>query len=142
MRRCIIFLLVWIATAVQADDFTYKYLVMTDSEGTMTSLGVDELVITFADGQLTAVNADGTRTLTLATLSTMFFSETAKGTDAIDETTTGIGFPDPDRPVEIFTLGGLSRGTFSCLDKAREALPSGIYILKQNGTTTKTIIRK
>lgn len=59
-----------------ADDFTYPFLVLVDSEGSQTTVSVNELEITFSDGQLVAKNSDGTTSIALATLAMMQFTET------------------------------------------------------------------
>lgn len=71
-----IMLLATFLGAAMADDYTYPYLRFVDSEGTQTTVSVNELEITFSEGQLVAKNSDGTATIPLASLAMMQFSET------------------------------------------------------------------
>ncbi|MCR4994222.1 MAG: Ig-like domain-containing protein [Bacteroidales bacterium] len=73
-----------------ADDYTYPYLVFTDSDGDETTVSVDDLEITFSDGQLVATNGDGSITLTLSTLASMAFSTT--GGSSSEKTACGLAF--------------------------------------------------
>ncbi len=139
MKQYIIILLATVAMTTQADDFTYNYLVMTANDGTKTSVSVTDLNMTFADGRLSAVNADGTRAFDLVSLASMAFSETIEESG---NTTTDICLPDSDAPAEVFTLSGMAKGTFGNLTQMKKTLPAGIYIVKQNGKTTKITIQK
>ena len=138
MKQCIMIILVFTATAVHADDFVYKYLVMTASNGTKTSVSVADLNMKLVDGQLVAVNADGTTSVSLSSLASMFFSEEAVSSSG---TTTGVDLPDSTQPLKVFTPSGVAKGRFDNLSQLREALPAGIYVVKQNGKVTKTTIK-
>ena len=121
------------ATSAHADDFAYPYLVLEGADGTQTSVSVQSLTLTPAEGLLTARNAEGTWSLSLAGLSKMYFSTTP----------TGIVPPvrGEEEEVEVFTLAGLSAGVFENVGKAQQALPRGVYIVKSRSKTIKMTVR-
>lgn len=113
----------------------YDYLVFRSSDGTETALSVSQLKITFADGQLVAVNSETNQTFNLTSLSKMYFSQAVP---------TGVErqqLVDDDAAVEVFALSGVSMGRFERLDEARQRLQSGVYVVKQNGKTFKIAVK-
>lgn len=120
-------------------DGEFPYLTFIASDGTVTSLGVESLEMTVTkDGNLVAVNSDGSKTFTLTSLAKMYFSlsdeSTASGiTMAEAEGTTG--------EVEVFTLTGISLGKFTNSTKAKASLEQGVYILKSKSETLKITVR-
>ena len=72
------------ALTAAAEEYDYPYLVFTNSDGTETAVAVDELEITFSNGQLVATNNTGAQTaLTLAELASMRFADAAHLPDGI-----------------------------------------------------------
>lgn len=137
MKNGMIICLLAISAQTLADDFTYKYLVMTDSDGKHTSVATSGLTLTIDNGNLVLVNEEGTTSLSLASLATMEFSE-----EKISDTTTAIGsLPAISTAVEVYNLQGVSQGTFDSISQARSTLPKGIYIVKQNGQTRKITLK-
>lgn len=118
-----------------ADDYTYPYLVFTNSQGQQTAIAVDGLEIKISDGNLLATNAEGTTTLSLADLASMQFTETADTSTGIDELDTA------ELPVTVYSLSGIEVGTFDNLKMAQQRLQQGVYIVKQNGKTAKFCVR-
>ena len=118
-----------------ADDYTYHYLVMTDSQGSQTAIAVDNLEITFSEGKLLAVNADGTTTLSLPDLAMMEFAESAETSTGIDEVNTSI------LPVTVYSLSGMEMGTFTNVKEAQRQLPQGVYVAKKDGQTAKFCVK-
>lgn len=120
-------------------DGEFPYLTFVGSDGTVTSLGVESLEMTVTeDGNLVAVNGDGSKTFTLTSLAKMYFStgdeSTASGITMTEaEGTTG--------EVEVFTLTGISLGKFTDSAKAKESLEHGVYILKSKSQTFKITVR-
>lgn len=122
-----------IALSLQAYD--YPYLSFQTSEGTVQSVSVNELIITFSNGQLVLTNTDGSQTFSLSDLSYMFFSK--------EQNTTGVTRIEDvsNQTVEVFTLNGLVIGRFESLQKAKAELKPGLYLIKSNGKTQKVVIR-
>ena len=121
--------------ALSARAADYDYLVVRSSVGTVTALSISQLKITFADGQLVAVNSETTQTFNLTSLSKMYFSQAVP---------TGVErqqLVDDDAAVEVIALSGVSMGRFERLDEARQRLQSGVYVVKQNGKTFKIAVK-
>ena len=65
-----------------ADD--YPYLVFQNADGSVKTVAVESLTITFSDGKLLATNVAGTETFALSDLSKMYFSSDATGIEEIE----------------------------------------------------------
>lgn len=92
-------------SAAMADDYTYPYLVFVNGEGAQTTVSVNELEITFSNGQLVAKNSDGTTSVDLATLTMMQFTETGTVSPVTPaRTESGLAFAEGSATVTA-TLG-------------------------------------
>ncbi len=133
-NRLVAILAAMLATgAVYADD--YGYFIFQKTDGTLVSLASESLSMTFSDGKLVATNGTESCTLPLSSLSKMYFSsDDATGIDNV-QTADGCG------KVEIFSVQGVSLGSFSSLETARKSLASGAYIVKANGRTFKIAVK-
>lgn len=132
MKRSL-FILVMVICAVMAQAADYPYLVFTNTGGTTTVLGVTNMTLAVGGSNLSVTNADGTTTFVLTELANMQFS--ADGTTGIENVLNG------EQPVDIFSITGVSLGTFNSLTEGAKALPVGAYVIKQ-GTNTQTIVVK
>lgn len=105
----------------------YSYLTIEQQDGTKLSIAAEGLTITFSNGSLVA----GSTTISLTDLSRMYFSNT-------DETTSGITTVKAEdltgSNAEVYDLSGRRMPNTS-------ALPKGIYVIKQNGTTKKVQVK-
>jgi len=117
-----------------AEAYDFPYLILQSADGNTQAVSVESLTITFADGQLLAVNDDGNQTYTLTDLSKMFFSSSGNATGISTKESVG-------ESVEAFTLGGLSLGTFSSLTEAKSSLKAGVYVLRSKNKTVKIAIK-
>lgn len=135
MKRLLITLIVFAALvfSVQAGDYTY--LTFRSNDGTEISFSVDNLNITFSNGQLVVVNNETNQTLSLSDLNKMYFTNSA--VTNIEETMPSEG----DTDVEVFTTTGVSMGIFNSLSHARQTLMMGVYIVKQSGKIYKIAIK-
>lgn len=137
MKNGMLFLLLALPAQVLADDFTYQYLVLTDSKGKHVSVATSGLSMTVDDGSLVLANDEGTVTLSLATLTMMEFSETK-----VSDVTTGVSaLPAAGAAIEVFDLRGVSKGTFSTVSQMRGSLPPGIYVVRHNGQSKKITLK-
>lgn len=132
-KRLLIFfsMLLFIATARAGD---YKSLVFQTSSGT-TAVDLSSLVLTIANGKLTATNSSGTESFTLTDLIKMYFST---------ETTTGIkgvSTDSTDKPVTVYDVNGREMGSYSSLEAAKSSLRQGVYVIKQDNQTFKIVVR-
>ena len=117
-----------------ADDFSYNYLVFTTQEGTEKSVAVENLKLTFVNGQMVVDNGLETQTYDLSSLSKMFFAENS--VDGIVETTI-----DANEEVDVFTVSGIGMGKFNNVNEAKKSLGRGVYIFKQGSKTNKISIK-
>lgn len=122
------------AMVARADEYPYPYLVMTTSSGEQTAVAVDELVITFSDGKLVAQNAAGTQSFTLTDLASMNFSATNVLTDGVETISS-------DQLAEGAAIYDLSGRKLQISQLSNGQLPRGVYIVKQNGKTSKMYVK-
>lgn len=134
MKRSL-FILVTVICAVMVQAADYPCLVFTNTGGTTTVLGVTNMTLAVSGSNLSVTNADGTTTFVLTELANMQFSVDGTTVSAIDHVL------DAGQPVSVFSLTGVSLGTFNSLTEGAKALPVGAYVIKQ-GTNTQTIVVK
>lgn len=132
MKRSL-FILVTVICAVMAQAADYPYLVFTNTGGTTTVLGVTNMTLAVSGSNLSVTNADGTTTFVLTELANMQFS--ADGTTGIENVLNG------EQPVDIFSITGVSLGTFNSLTEGAKALPVGAYVIKQGGKAQTVVVR-
>lgn len=131
----ILVLVVAVVCAGIAQAADYPYLVFTNTGGTTTVLGVTNMTLAVSGSNLSVTNADGTNTFVLTDLTNMQFSVDGSTVSAIDHVL------DAGQPVSVFSLTGISLGTFNSLTEGAKALSTGAYVIKQ-GTNTQTIVIK
>lgn len=135
----IILTLLFAAGAFQASAQSLDYLTFRQADGTETSLGIDNLVITFTNGRLTADNGEQQFSTALTDMDRMFFAATPT---AIDQAVTA---PAAGR---VRIVGGrlLIDGTPATdaavysLDGRRQSptrLTRGVYVVRIQGETLK-----
>lgn len=121
-------------TLLGNEAYDYPYLTLQANDGSLTSLSVESLTITISNGELVVTNGDGTQTFPLASLNKMFFAETAE--------TTGISEAiETDETVCVYSLNGISLGTYPSMRAARSALRPGFYIMKTSSKTIKLSVK-
>ena len=131
MKKVLILLLVLCATFAQAS--TYKYLVFTNTAGTTTAFGVNNLTLTIDGSQLQVTSADGSVNIALIDLKSMQFS--ADGTTALEKVI------DAEAPVQVYSISGASLGTYESMLEAAKSLHAGSYVIS-NGNQSQTIVIK
>lgn len=126
-------LLFFICCAMVAQASTYKYLVFTNTTGTTTAFGVNNLTLKREGSNLQVTNADGTVNIALADLKSMQFS--------IDGTTALENVLNADAPVQVYSISGASLGTYESMLEAAKSLHAGSYVIS-NGNQSQTIVIK
>lgn len=116
---------------VQTRAESYKWLTFTLTDNSQLAVAAENLEITYKDGALVLTSDKVDRTLPAATVKSLQFTDPKSAADEIEAPT--------DATAELYTLAGVKVGTYKSRDDARAALPSGIYIMKQNSQTTKLI---
>jgi len=127
MKKALISLAVMmtLATAAQADD--YPFLAFQTADGTVKTVSVTSLTLTFSNGQVVASNGTGVYSFPLADLSKMFFTSepTAIKSPLLKE--------GQEKAVEVFSLTGVFLGRFDSLEAAQEQLAEGVYVARRIG---------
>ncbi len=135
MKNTLILILTFTTSLMTyANDYTYNYLVFTTQDGTEKAITVENLKLSFVDGQLVVDNGVESQTYSLTSLSKMFFSEST--IDGIVETVI-----NGNEVVDVFTVSGIWMGKFGNVDDAKKSLQRGVYVLKQGKTTSKIAIK-
>ena len=135
MKNILILILAFTTSLMTyANDYTYNYLVFTTQDGTEKAIAVENLKLSFVNGQLVVDNGVESQTYSLTSLSKMFFSEST--VDGIVETVI-----NGNEVVDVFTVSGIWMGKFENVDDAKKSLQRGVYVLKQGKTTSKIAIK-
>jgi hypothetical protein len=123
-------------TAHAADEgYEYPYLAFQAADGTVQTVAVESLTITFTDGKLVATSNGTVLNLTLADLSKMYFTTTEGEADAIAKIAAS------NVPVEVYTVAGVKQGQYENFNAARAALQKGVYIIKSDNLTSKIAVK-
>lgn len=119
-----------------AGNAEYKNMIFRTVDGSVYSIGTESLVINYADGLISAVNAADERLdLPAAQLVSMQFSDDESSIAGIDFALCG--------QFTVYDLKGEEIGRFSSLSQAGESLHRGLYLIKTNeGQTIKALIGK
>lgn len=134
MKRILLIITVLLATlSVQAR--VYPYLSFQKSDGTVWSVGVESLQMTFENGMLHVTKGTETHDLEVKDLSRMFFSETS--VTGMEKLTSS----EDDGPVEVYTVSGLHVGRYADMQHFRQSSAKGVYVVKEKGTTVKTVVK-
>lgn len=132
MRRLLFSLVVASAVgAAKADG--YDYFVLKQSDGTETSLTSSGLRITFADGKMTATSSDGSYSVALSALSSMYFSDTATAIESVNA--------DSNEDAAVYDLKGILVAKGKNDSQLTSSLAPGIYIKKVGVTTSKILVK-
>ena len=134
MKRSL-FILVTVICAVMAQAADYPYLVFTNTGGTTTVLGVTNMTLAVSGSNLSVTNADGTTAFVLTDLANMQFSVDGSTVSAIDHVL------DAGQPVSVFSLTGISLGTFNSLTEGVKTLSTGAYVIKQGGKSQTVVVQ-
>lgn len=123
-----------VATAI-AVNAEYKRLVFSSSDGTEQSIGLTNLNITFADGEMVATSEGEMVKMPLASMQSMEFS---------NEVVSNIpSISMAEERVTVYDTLGRRVGSYESSAAASAALPSGVYVFKtENGITYKKMINR
>ena len=134
MKRILLIITVLLATlSVQAR--VYPYLSFQNSDGTVWSVGVESLQMTFENGMLHVTNGTETYDLEVKDLSRMFFSETS--VTGMDKLFSAV----ESGPVDVYTVSGVHVGSYADMQHFRQSSAKGVYVVKEKGTTVKTVVK-
>lgn len=130
---CAIFALSALAGGAEVNRLVFHTL-----DGNVQAVGLTELNITFADGEMIATSKGESVRINVASLEFMEFAD--DGTGAIDAASAAERFAGA---VTVYTADGQLHGRFQSVTEACSALPGGIYLFKTEcGTTSKIMITR
>lgn len=130
------------------------YLTLRATDGSMQSVKIDVgTVITFKDGVMTATTADAIQSFNLTDISSFFFSaeptainllEMSKAKVSLSANQLSVHGPQA-ATVQVFAANGQLVAAFTKSTAHAEVfgvnLPSGVYVVKVNGQTSKLMVR-
>ena len=131
MRKKLLVLALLMGTfSAQADE--YPYLIFETTDGCRTPVEVESLTIQIVDGNLVA----GGKIFALTSLSRMFFATTSDATSGIEDLRSA-----ENGVVEVYSLNGVSLGSYNNVSEARQSLQRGIYVIKSGSETFKVAVK-
>ncbi len=134
MKKTLPLLLLLAATSLPALSFDFGYLTFTNKDGGAVSIPTEALEIRYSDGTLTARSGETILTLPTESLAKMEFTQ-----DAITNAAELIG-ADATGEIQVFSVDGISLGTFDSMNDVITGLDKGNYILIINGKAIKTAL--
>ena len=152
MKR-VLFSIAVLLACLSAQAQSFDYLTFRAADGTERSMSIDGLRITFADGQLQAVNNSESFSTSLAGLSQMFFTETPTAIKGVAAEAVHLSFDGgllrvnapQGRKVCIYGADGRLVSQHVKQADGAEQIPltllRGVYIVNVNGVTTKLTVR-
>ena len=125
MRKKLLVLALLAGTlSAQADE--YPYLIFETTDGGRTPVEVESLTIQIVDGNLMA----GGKTFSLA------IALTPDATSGIEDLRA-----TEDGAVEVYSLNGVSLGSYENVSAAKQSLQRGIYVMKGGSGTFKVAVK-
>lgn len=152
MKR-VLFSIAVLLAGLSAQAQSYDYLTFRAADGTERSMSIDGLRITFADGQMQAVNNSESFSTSLAGLSQMFFTETPTAIKGMAVEAAHFSFDGgllrvnapQGRKICIYGADGRLVSQHVKQADGMEQIPlsllRGVYIVNVNGVTTKLTVR-
>jgi len=136
MRKTILSLALMLS-ALTASAADYSYLTFQLLDGVQQSVSMNGLKIVFSNGNMVAQSTSGETlaTIAVASLDKMFFTAEPTG---IRQATA---MPDDGGLITAYTASGMMAGQFAKRSDMLGHLPKGIYVIKQNGHTSKIVVR-
>lgn len=125
------FVLMLFLNTFNASAYDYPYLTFQKTDGSVVDLSVENLVLTVSGNSIVASDGSTSTTLTIADLTKMYFSTSS--TSGIAETSLS----GDSEPVEIFTMSGVSLGSYDNIATAKKNLQKGLFLVKEksNGSS-------
>lgn len=113
----------------------FNSLVFSTLSGDKQSVGLTDLNITFADGEMRATSKGESVRIALTSLESMEFSDDMSGIESVSTEKL------PQGKVTVYATDGQFQGSYDSATAALAKMPNGVYILKdENGITSKILI--
>ena len=129
-KLCLLFAL---CCAMMAHADTYKYLVFTNQTGTTTAFALDNLILKLDGADLQVTNNEGSVNFVLTDLASMQFS--------MDGTTSVENVLNADAPVQVYTLTGVSLGTYPSMFDAVKNMNAGTYVISTDKISQTIVVK-
>lgn len=107
----------------------YQWLTFSLSNGSKLSVPADNVSMTYEEGRLKVKTTAGSQTLNVSDLLEMSFTTVSAGVNEVTE--------NSPEELTVFTLEGKECGKFKSLDAVRDALSSGVYVVKSKSGNFK-----
>lgn len=133
MKRVIISLAAAMS-AFATEAANYPYLSFQKADGTILSVGVEALEMSFSDGKLIVSNSSGNYELNTADLKRMFFADNSE--TSINDTPAV-----QDNSLQVYSTSGIYMGMYNNQQDFIQKSSKGVYIVKQNGKTFKMTVK-
>ncbi len=117
-----------VAASLAAQAYDYPYLAFQTADGSVKTVSVESLSISFSDGKLVVTNGDGTSTFTLTDLTKMYFST--------ENTSTGIEKTEGQETEQVSEVYDLQGRKIPVSD-----MRHGIYLIKTKKGTQKVYVK-
>lgn len=110
----------------------YPYLSFLTTDGTVLSFATTSLTMTVADGKLVIKNDNESGSISLESLSKMYFSSSPTAV-------SGIKGNEESSSAKVYDISGKYLGTLGATGLDGSQFAPGTYIIKENGKTKKLI---
>lgn len=108
----------------------YPYLSFQTTDGTVLSFATTSLTMTVADGKLMIKNNNESGSISLDSLSKMYFSSSPTAV-------SGVKSNEESTSSKVYDTSGMYLGTIGSIGLNDSKLASGTYIIKENGKAKK-----
>lgn len=129
--------------AMGASAQNYEYLVLQQTDGSLTSMGIDGLKITFSGGRMTVDNGTDKAVVELVRMQRMYFSSVPASIDQTPSAEDEIGATVENGRLHVNAPAGARVSIYS-VDGRRvngENLKKGAYVVRINDRSFKVIAR-
>lgn len=103
------------------------------NDGSVVTLPSEGLFLAFDSNFMRVSHSGGSLDIALDRLTKFYFDGDFSAISSVEA-------DEPER-VKIFSVTGVFRGEYDSLESARTALPAGIYVVKTDLRTFKTIVK-
>lgn len=110
----------------------YRWMTFTLADNSQLTVAADNLHIDYSGSHLKLTSPTVNETLPASSIKSMRFTDTSSNAVEIPSVKAA-------ESVTLYSPNGVKAGEFKNCDAARAALPSGVYIIRQESKTIKII---
>ncbi len=112
----------------------YAYMGFVKADGSELTVNAENLTMTFVDGALHVEASDNSLVIPVSELSKMFFTNNV--VTGIQEFSSAT-----NEKKYVYSLSGAFLGVFENMESVRQSCGKGVYLVKENGKTSKLAVR-